>query len=102
MGTAFDDAYSILTNRYAGNVMNLPSALSFLLSTNAYTYQNDGFDTYSDGPLMDSQYLSYPDSITADNIYQPWPGSDNPQVYYNLISELFGANKTHQRILLSG
>ncbi len=94
MGTAFDDAYSILTNRYAGNVMNLPSALSFLLSTNAYTYQNDGFDTYSDGPLMDGQYLSYPDSITADNIYQPWPGSDNPQVYYNLLSELFGANKT--------
>ena len=93
MGTTFDDAYSILTNRYYGNVANLPKALAFL-GVGASAFKNDGFDTYSDGPLMLGQYLSYPDSAIQDDVTQSWPGSDNPQVYYNLLSELFYTNKT--------
>ncbi|MGC8742248.1 MAG: hypothetical protein ACP5T0_00005, partial [Verrucomicrobiia bacterium] len=92
MGAAFEDARDILMYRYNRNLMNLPSALSFI-GGGAVAYQNDWFDTYSDGPLMLGQYLSNLDSPTPDQIANPWSGSDNPEAFFDLTSELFDPKK---------
>ncbi|MGC9034762.1 MAG: hypothetical protein ACP5K7_02865 [Verrucomicrobiia bacterium] len=92
MGAAFEDARDILMYRYNRNLLNLPSALSFI-GGGAVAFQNDWFDTYSDGPLMLGQYLSNLDLPTPDPISNPWSGSDNPNSYFDLTSELFDSRK---------
>lgn len=89
IGTAFDDALSILTNRYNRTYMNLARGNQALNLTNAGPVAQD---LYADGPLR------YDDPATAnstlrDDYTEPWSGSDNPNRYFNM-QELFDARKT--------
>lgn len=91
-GSAFDDARDILMYRYNRNVINQLSAYAFL-GGGAVALQNDGFDTYSDGPLMLGVYLQNLDQPTPDDIRKPWAGSDNTNSFYT-FNDLFDTAKT--------
>lgn len=95
-GTAFDDAVSLLLNRYRPP---LPPGFPQLASFNylfgpalSARFVRSGIDGYSDGPLMTG--VALPPNVPADNIMLPWSGADNPEHYFT-TQELFDKSKVN-------
>jgi hypothetical protein len=94
IGPAVFDAFSILTNRYAGRLSTLaPVSTSFLNGRSAFV--SDGFDGYSAGPLMLVSLNTGPDPdiLPSDRTVRPWPGSDNTNHFFT-IGELYDPTKS--------
>ncbi|MCX7872307.1 MAG: hypothetical protein N2487_03375, partial [Verrucomicrobiae bacterium] len=92
MGSAFEDARDILMYRYNRNLLNQPNASTFLGGP-AVAFQNDWFDTYSDGPLMVGVRWQNLDVPTPDDITKPWAGSDNTNSFFT-FNDLIDSTKT--------
>jgi len=94
-GTAFDDARTLLRHRYRDERPNLPTTYQLpnvpttLGAFATLAFRTDGLDNYGDGPLLLSTSLKNLDvGPLADQPAKPWPGSPNPQLYYD-VQELF-------------
>ncbi len=93
MGSAFRDAFNVVSCRYNGWYGNLlrPSDLFGSVGRNAFV--NDYIDRYSDGPLMLGIFSPATDIASVD---YPWVGSDNTNAAANFFfttQELFNTNK---------
>ena len=80
-GRGFEDAFALLTNRYAARYTTLPSVTTLFGAAGAAAFANDGIDGYSDGPQL----------ITADtneDLFQPdspiefWLGANNTNHFF--------------------
>ncbi len=90
VGTAFEDAFSLLRYRYANNLNNLSTFQALFPPAAAVAFTRDGIDGYADGPLMTN--VSGISLIPDDVPRRRWPGADNPQHFFN-AQELFDTNK---------
>jgi hypothetical protein len=95
LGTAFEDAMSLLRYRYANNSATLASASSLfgvLGAQNAFGH--DYIDNYSAGPPMTGWWWLPPGRPDADlaRLGAPWAGSDNTNHFYT-SQELFDPGK---------
>jgi len=95
-GAAFEDAFSILTNRYAGNynTLAIPNDPLIVPPGTVTLYDslvNEGIDGYTAGKSMTGTKLPPVYNSPKDT---PWAGSDNINHFYNLPSELFNTNET--------
>ena len=89
---AFDDAKSILTNRYNGTYANLNSFNQLFTAAAATAFRTDGIDGYGDGPLMDTaRALGLPE--VPEDTSRRWSGSDSPKKVMN-IEDLLVSSKT--------
>jgi len=93
-GAAFNDAFSLLTNRYAGNYNTLlpvggPLPGLFTNSNIFPPFQND-IDAYSDGPL---QTTTAGINTSGQTVTWPWAGADNTNHYFK-PEELFNTSET--------
>jgi len=80
-GRGFEDAFALLTNRYAGRYTTLLSVTNLFGAAGGWAFANDGIDGYSDGPQL----------ITADtneDLFQPdspiefWLGANNTNHFF--------------------
>ncbi len=78
-GRAFEDAYSILVNRYAGSYSSLA------IPGNYTALVRNSIDFYTVGPLMTTPFLR-PNNFPPNS---SWVGSDNTNHFYDLPSELY-------------
>jgi hypothetical protein len=85
-GRAFEDALSILSNRYSGSLNTLlPAQALFNFAPNPNNpFALSAIDYYSDGPATTYAY---------DSINQPWAGSYNTNGYYD-VQSVFDPIKT--------
>jgi len=90
-GRGFEDAFTLLTNRYAGTYTTLPSVNTLFGPPGVGTtvFANDNIDGYSDGPLMTGTQLP----ADNDNAFAHWLGADNTNHYFT-PEELFNTNET--------
>ncbi|HMD54269.1 MAG TPA: hypothetical protein VKJ65_06970, partial [Phycisphaerae bacterium] len=90
LGVAFQDAFSILTNRYAGGYNTLVSVQNLFGANGATAFQNDNIDGYGDGPLQTTT-AGINESIIANQDIPslPWAGANNTNHFFYLPSELF-------------
>ncbi len=95
-GAAFEDAFSIVTNRYASYYATLavpPIARTIIpVGTNISLYDslvNNGIDGYTAGNLMTGTQLPF---VNGPGNTTPWAGSDNTNRFYDLPSDLFSTN----------
>jgi hypothetical protein len=96
LGFAFEDAFSILTNRYAGNynTLTLPGT-AIIPPANISSYDaltQVGIDGYTYGPLLTGTALPY--FLTGPASSKPWVGSVNTNHFYDLPSDLFNPSET--------
>jgi len=56
-GRGFEDAFALLTNRYAGTYKMLPSVTTLFGAAGLTAFASDKIDGYSDGPLMTGTQL---------------------------------------------
>jgi hypothetical protein len=90
-GYAFEDALSLLSYRYATNYASLaPIGASF---ANASSLENAtvNLDLFPFGPLMTN---NPPVLYYVNNLNSSWPGSDNTNQYFSILSDLFDPTKT--------
>jgi hypothetical protein len=89
LGFAFEDAFSILTNRYAGNYNTLavPSVNLY------YALAQAGIDGYTYGPPLTGTVLPFY-NIGPGNTPTPWVGSVNTNHFYDLPADLFNPSET--------
>lgn len=84
-GDPFDDAVTMLSWRYGGNVNNLLPLANWFPSNNSGLFTSNSIDDYSDGPIVttpfDSQFAD--NDIKAKVDKQPWPGSTNVNNFYD-------------------
>jgi hypothetical protein len=93
LGFAFEDAFSILTNRYAGNYNTLAVPSATPVSFSPYdALTRVGIDGYTYGPLLTGTALPYFLTGPASNV--PWVGSVNTNHFYDLPSDLFNPSET--------
>jgi len=95
-GVAFEDAFDLLTNRYAGNYNTLASVENLYggaFGPGYFAFINDGIDGYSDGPLQ-TTIDTNEDFLVQDPVTLPWAGADSPNQYFDLMSDLFNTNET--------
>ena len=88
-GRGFEDAFPLLTNRYAGAYATLPSVTALYGQAGAVAFRNDNLDGYSDGPLMTGSQLP----ADNDNVTYFWAGANNTNHYFT-SEELFNTNET--------
>ncbi len=94
-GRGFEDAFAVLTNRYAGLYDTLPSIASLFgpfPSAGTLGFANDYIDGYTDGPLMTNAQLQ----VEAGGDVNPnflWVGGDNTNHYVS-PQELFNPGET--------
>jgi hypothetical protein len=88
-GRGFEDAFPLLTNRYAGAYATLPSVTALYGQAGAVAFRNDNLDGYSDGPLMTGSQLP----ADNDNVTYFWAGANNTNHYFT-PEELFNTNET--------
>jgi hypothetical protein len=86
-GFAFEDAFSLLTNRYAGNY----NTLAPLSSLGYSNYENGVIDSYTAGILMTNVHL---DGVNFQPSPTPWAGSDNTNHFFDLTADLFDPAKS--------
>ena len=107
-GVAFDDARAILSYRYNFNYNNLAPAYNVFASTNISSlgvFPGDNIDEYSDGPLQTNlaNINETLNSLSTDGDLNskttPWAGSDNPNRFYSLVSDLFDTSKLPQALV---
>ena len=107
-GAAFDDALAFLRYRYAGTPSSLASVSSLFGANGNSAFQYDFIDGYSAGPVMITNYwnLSQDPDANPNRIGKPWPGADNTNHFWNLLSDLFDPAKTSgsftNRLLTTG
>ncbi|HWH68853.1 MAG TPA: hypothetical protein VNT26_05680, partial [Candidatus Sulfotelmatobacter sp.] len=99
-GNAFIDAFSILTNRYAGKRTTLTN-FAALYPVGVRPFNSDFVDGYTAGPLMITNFAitdplakddpDNPGSVTRT--IRPWPGANNINRFFT-TQELFDTNKT--------
>ena len=98
-GAAFGNAADLVNYRYNNNWNNLTS-MQTLFGANAVPACNDGFDVYTDGPVMFGPGLGG----AVNTATLPWPGSDNynsqAAKFYD-IQELFISNRVYQPFFLN-
>jgi hypothetical protein len=93
-GNAFEDAFALLTNRYAGNYYTLApvggnSPRGLFTNGNAFPPFQNNIDAYSTGPLQTT-----PTGINANpNVTWPWVGADNTNHSFT-PGELFNPAKS--------
>ncbi|HTX21010.1 MAG TPA: hypothetical protein VMD27_03980 [Candidatus Aquilonibacter sp.] len=92
-GVAFEDAFDLLTNRYAGNYNTLASVQNLFGANGATAFEYDGIDGYSDGPLQ-TTIDTNEDFLVQDPVTLPWAGADSTNHYFDLMSDLFNTNET--------
>ncbi len=105
-GIAFDDARSFLAYRYNFNYNNLQPAFNYFSNFNGHStltvFPADNIDEYSDGPLQTNlaNVNEALNSLSSDGDLNskttPWAGSDNPNRFYSLVSDLFDTTKLPQ------
>ncbi|MBU6409374.1 MAG: hypothetical protein KGR98_03205, partial [Verrucomicrobia bacterium] len=78
-GYAFDDAFSLITNRYAANYDSL--------ATNVFNGVGD-IDYYNDGPLM-TGFSPISETFYVRGVPPPWVGSDNTNHFFDEPDDLF-------------
>lgn len=83
------DAFEFLAYRYGGRAENLFSVDQLFGPGAAQVFREDFVDAYTDGPDTVGWDPPYTDN---DQVDLPWPGSDNPQAYFE-INDLFDTNK---------
>jgi hypothetical protein len=88
-GIAFEDAFALLSYRYANNYNSLATPQN-LFGANAAAFQND-IDFYSDGPLM-TNTAGINTSFQSVNV--PWAGADNTNHFFDLSADLFDPAKS--------
>jgi hypothetical protein len=95
-GRGFEDAFVLLTNRYAGTYTTLPSVTTLFGPAGGAAFASDGIDGYSDGPLQttldayeDNELINPPN----DNTYAFWLGANNTNHFFT-PEELFSTNET--------
>jgi hypothetical protein len=88
-GRGFEDAFALLTNRYAGYYKTLPSVSTLFGPAGATAFASDYIDGYTDGPLMTNAQLQVDD----DGINFLWLGADNTNHFFT-PEELFNTNET--------
>lgn len=95
LGPAFQDAVTILSNRYAGRYVraNLPSVIDTLGNVGWNIFAQDGIDAYPNGPIV--PLTNYPPDDDGQFRNPPWAGSRNTNTYYH-FAELFDPKKTSQ------
>lgn len=104
LGDSFDDARSILSHRYLDkldpnrrleSIFDLWGGPTGMGPIAAREFQNDGIDIYSDGPFFANASVQVnPDRLPpGDNPRKAWPGSPNPQGYYD-AQDLFQSELT--------
>ena len=88
-GSAFYDAQSLLAWRYAYNYNSLAIPPAILYNGLVLV----GIDGYTVGNLMTN--TSLPVTLAPPNgIITPWAGSDNPNRFFALPSDVFDTSKT--------
>ena len=96
-GAAFEDAFSVVSNRYAGFYTSLAVPNSFPIPPNISLYDalvNERIDGFTAGNLMTGTqlpFVTYGFPPLANTT--PWAGSINTNHFYNLPSDLFNSNK---------
>jgi hypothetical protein len=94
-GAAFDDAWSFVSNRYAGNWRaNLQSVRAKFGNSGVSAFRSDYIDGYTHGPVMTGTW--WPGAgIDPDTtlIGLGWPGSENPYHYFT-PQDFFDPRKT--------
>lgn len=100
-GVAFVDALNVVSWRYGGSVLNLPSAVDFLGRQAEWAFTYDLIDGYSDGirpsPGKNGIGLTENDQPTRTG----WPGADHIR-YFASMQELFDLPGLGQRLTLAG
>jgi hypothetical protein len=91
-GRGFEDAFVLLTNRYAGAYTTLPSVHTLFGAAGDTAFDNDNIDGYSDGPLQ-TTIDTNEDFSQPDNTFAFWLGADNTNHYFT-PEELFNTNET--------
>ena len=105
-GVAFDDARSFLAYRYNFNYNNLQPAFNYFSNFNGHStltvFPANNIDEYSDGPLqtnlanINEALNSLSNDGDLNSKTTPWPGADNPNRFYSLVSDLFDTTKLPQ------
>jgi hypothetical protein len=88
-GVAFEDAFALLTNRYAGNYNLLATVQNLYALPGQLAFQND-IDGYSGGPLMTNLWGT---NLYSPNVTWSWAGADNTNHFFT-HQELFDPAKT--------
>lgn len=101
-GNAFEDACSILVNRYGGinYAASLGTVANLYWANGRRAFQDDYIDGYSAGPIM-TNFAAFrfdPDvpGTGPDRTVQPFPGADNTNHFFSL-QDLFDPAKTSLR-----
>ncbi|HTV38937.1 MAG TPA: hypothetical protein VMF08_00065 [Candidatus Sulfotelmatobacter sp.] len=90
LGYAFNDAFSLLTNRYANLYALQPSVQKLYGANGVNAFEDDGIDAYTIGPLQNTFDINYsPYNYAADF----WVGADNTNNFFT-PDDLFNTNKT--------
>ncbi len=94
VGSAFDDALSVLRFRYNGNMaFNMPSVANLFGTAGANAFRTDFMDGYSAGPLMTLTWWPSPPDADLTRVQMvPWSGADNPQKFFT-TQDLFDRAK---------
>jgi hypothetical protein len=95
LGMAFNDAFALLTNRYAGNYNTLApvggtTPPGLFTTANFFPPFQDNIDAYSDGPL---QTTTAGINDGGQIVTLPWAGADNTNHYFDVTADLFDPNK---------
>jgi len=79
-GIAFNDAFTLYTNRLAGSYANLTAANNYFTNAafgvNPDVYFQNGIDLYDD-------------NFTLRNTSAPWLGADNPNRFFSSVDDFF-------------
>jgi hypothetical protein len=94
-GLAFEDALTLVRQRYDDDYRRLASIQTLFGPVGAAAFRQDGIDGYADGPLMTGAPLPSGQPVDNDNPQAPWPGSDNAQSLYD-VQQLFSLTSTNQ------
>jgi hypothetical protein len=89
-GFAFNDAFVLLTNRYAGTYLSQPTVQNLFGANGANAFEYGGIDGYTRGPLQTAFDANYaPDAFY--NYY--WVGAENTNNFFT-PDDLFNTNAT--------
>ena len=95
-GNAFQDACSILVNRYGGiNYQSRLGSIQNLFFNGPFAFASHTVDGYTAGPLMigPSSFVFDPDINPTARARFAWPGADNTNHFFS-TQDLFDPNKT--------
>jgi len=105
IGSAFGDAFALLTNRYRGNYNSQLPADAIFGVANATLLRTNGSDDYSDG-LLQSTINTNEFLFSGDDPALPWAGAPSTNRFSDLLTDLFDPAKSSagfvQRLTAAG